>query len=294
MTELPVSVVIAAYERAAELPRALASVAAQARMRPAEVLVVDDASRDATAAVAEAAGARVLCHAENRGPAAARNTALAAAAQPWVAFLDTDDEWLPHHLEHVWGLRSAGTVLAAGSAVRRSPGAPGYLYGSIGSAPEPVDAGMLVRDNPIPFSASLADRAAVLAAGGFDPALRYAEDLDLWLRLLAHGGGVLSPTVTCVYNEHAGQAMADQAAGRRGVEAVLAKYAGSGWWSARDVEHWRATGAWDALRAALRSGDRGAAARAGARLLTPRRAVAVGRLLAGRRRLRARGRTAGA
>jgi glycosyltransferase involved in cell wall biosynthesis len=107
----PVTVVIPAYERAALLPRALASVAAQTRP-PAEVVVVDDGSSDDSAAVAERLGARVIRHERNRGVSAARNTALEEAAGEWVAFLDTDDEWLPHHLEELWSARGDHAAVA--------------------------------------------------------------------------------------------------------------------------------------------------------------------------------------
>src|SRR3954464_2844452 len=94
-TTIPVSVVIAAYNRADMLRRAIASVRAQRPAVPAEIVVVDDASSDATADVAEVLGATVVRHPVNRGESAARNSAIEAAAQPWIAVLDSDDEWLP-------------------------------------------------------------------------------------------------------------------------------------------------------------------------------------------------------
>ena len=103
----PVSVIIPAFNRADTLPRALRSVLGQS-LRPAEVIVVDDHSQDATAEVAERWGVRVIRHERNRGAAAARNTAAAAATQPWLAPLDSDDEWLPHHLATLWPLREIG------------------------------------------------------------------------------------------------------------------------------------------------------------------------------------------
>ena len=95
---LPVTVVIPAWNRARELPAALASVARQTA-QPAEVVVVDDGSTDRTAEVAAAHGARVVRHEENRGVSAARNSGIAAASHDWIAFVDSDDEWLPRHLQ---------------------------------------------------------------------------------------------------------------------------------------------------------------------------------------------------
>ena len=117
---LPVTVVVPAYRATETLARALASARAQQPYPPAEILVVDDGSRDGTAALARECGATVLVHEHNRGLAAARNTAVAAATQPWLAFLDADDEWLPHHLATLWPLRE-GHDLVAGSAIVWDP-----------------------------------------------------------------------------------------------------------------------------------------------------------------------------
>jgi hypothetical protein len=100
MGEPLVSVVIPAYNRAGVVPRAIESVRRQ-RYTTWEIVVVDDASRDGTAAVVERCGdRRIRCvrHPVNRGCPAARNTGIEAAAGEIVAFLDSDDEWLPDHL----------------------------------------------------------------------------------------------------------------------------------------------------------------------------------------------------
>jgi glycosyltransferase involved in cell wall biosynthesis len=86
-----ISVVIPAWNAAATLAETLASVAAQT-LPADEVIVVDDGSTDATAAIAEAAGALVLRR-PNRGTAAATNTGIAASRGDLVAFLDADDLW---------------------------------------------------------------------------------------------------------------------------------------------------------------------------------------------------------
>lgn len=93
-----ISVVIPAYNSAAHIARAIDSVLAQTR--PAdEIIVVDDGSTDATAAVVQSFGNAVRLIAQaNAGAAAARNTGIMAAAGDWIAFLDADDEWLPKRL----------------------------------------------------------------------------------------------------------------------------------------------------------------------------------------------------
>ncbi len=107
---LPVSVVIPAFDSAATLERALDSVAAQSRI-PAEVIVVDDASRDGTAelltrlaAVPRPFRLRAVRQAHNGGAATARNAGWTLAQEEYVAFLDADDAWHPRKLEiqHRW------------------------------------------------------------------------------------------------------------------------------------------------------------------------------------------------
>ncbi|MFH1104757.1 MAG: glycosyltransferase family 2 protein [Actinomycetota bacterium] len=96
-----VSVVIPTYNRGVRLLRAVGSALGQTHAA-IEVVVVDDGSTDGTGALlAERFGGddRVRCLIRpNGGPAAARNTGLAAARGDFVAFLDSDDEWLPWKL----------------------------------------------------------------------------------------------------------------------------------------------------------------------------------------------------
>ncbi len=125
---LPITVLIPAYNRAEQLGRALASVTAQ-QQRPAQIIVIDDGSEDDTAAAAERLGVTLVRHERNQGCAVARNSGLAVATQPWVALLDSDDEWLPHHLASLWPLR-ADHLLLANSSLQRAPGAPDRLLGA--------------------------------------------------------------------------------------------------------------------------------------------------------------------
>ncbi len=101
---MQVSVILPLYDRRDAIGRALGSVAAQ-QLQPLEVLVVDDGSRDDGAAVAESwadrlPGLRVLRQ-DNAGPGAARNRAIGEARGEWLAFLDSDDVWLPGKLAAV-------------------------------------------------------------------------------------------------------------------------------------------------------------------------------------------------
>lgn len=100
--EPAVSVVIPAYNAAATIGAALASVQGQTERR-LEILVVDDASTDSTVATVLDQAARdprirLIRLAVNGGPAVARNRGIAEACGPWIALLDADDQYAPDRL----------------------------------------------------------------------------------------------------------------------------------------------------------------------------------------------------
>ena len=98
MPQTRVSVVIPTYNRAALLPRAVASALAQLEDGD-EIIVVDDGSTDDTARVARSLDARVRYRPVPHGGAgAARNAGMDCARHALIAFLDSDDEWLPGKL----------------------------------------------------------------------------------------------------------------------------------------------------------------------------------------------------
>jgi hypothetical protein len=93
-----VSVVIPTYNRADAVSTAIDSVLSQ-DLAPDEVIVVDDGSTDNTRAVLSGYGNRIIAiHRVNGGAGAARNTGVAQASGDWLAFLDSDDLWLPGRL----------------------------------------------------------------------------------------------------------------------------------------------------------------------------------------------------
>lgn len=93
-----ISVVIPAYNAEAYLRRCVDSACAQT-FRPQEIVLVNDGSTDGTALIAESYGDAVKhVFQENGGEPAARNTGVRRARGDWIAFLDADDEWRPHHL----------------------------------------------------------------------------------------------------------------------------------------------------------------------------------------------------
>src|SRR5207342_2634786 len=96
-----VSVVIPAYNRAGSIVRAIESVLRQS-YTDFELLVLDDGSTDGTLAAAGTVTdprLRLIANPRNLGAAGARNAGIEAARGTWVAFQDSDDEWLPLKLE---------------------------------------------------------------------------------------------------------------------------------------------------------------------------------------------------
>lgn len=97
-----VSIILPTYNRARFLPQALESIRAQ-QWTDWELIIVDDGSTDETADIIGDLTAGIeqpvkFIQQENQGPAAARNRGIDEAVGQYVAFFDSDDKWLPHHL----------------------------------------------------------------------------------------------------------------------------------------------------------------------------------------------------
>src|SRR5579871_952118 len=113
---MDVSVVIPAYNEARRLPATLAGWHQYLSTQPfsSEVLVVDDGSRDATAAVADAAGASVLALRPNRGKGGAVKAGMLAAMGASIAYVDADLNIAPEYLGQALSLIDEGADLVAG------------------------------------------------------------------------------------------------------------------------------------------------------------------------------------
>lgn len=182
-----VTVVIPVHDRAAMVAEAIASVLAQT-YRDIGIVVVDDGSSDGSANAAEAVladaavPARVIRQPQ-RGVAAARNAGAAILDAQWIAFLDSDDLWLPRKLERqiAW--------LEARSAYRLAQ--TGERWCDAGRHRNPrqrhrKEERLFLRS----LGCCLVSPSAVViahqlfaACGGFDEAFVVCEDYELWLRL---------------------------------------------------------------------------------------------------------------
>lgn len=197
------SVIVPAHDAEALLPESLGALVASTLPRSRwELLVVDDASRDATAAVAERQADRVLAlHGDPVGPGGARNVAAGVARGAWLVFVDADVRLHPDALQ-----RFADTIdgaddrlVALFGSYDAHPAAPGVVsqyrnllhrYTHLQGAGE---------SETFWAGCGAVRRSAFEAVGGFDTA-RFPrpqiEDIDLGYRLRDQGGRiVLDPSI---------------------------------------------------------------------------------------------------
>ena len=180
-----VSVVMPAFDAASTIVGSVESVLAQTH-RELELVVVDDGSRDATASLVEALAARdsriVLLRQANAGVAAARNAGIDAARGDCIAFLDSDDRWLPQKLERQLAIMRARGARVAYTAYRRVDAVGRVL--SVVSPPARVDHATLLRSNHIGNLTGLYDRSIG------DARFRRIghEDYVFWLDLVRRAG----------------------------------------------------------------------------------------------------------
>lgn len=187
-----VSVIIPAYNVTAFIADALDSLRAQT-FRDFETIVVNDGCPDSAnleRVLEPYRGEIVYILQENQGVAAARNTALRAARGPLVALLDPDDMWEPDYLEVQTGVLASNPDIGIACANVTWIGETPFLGQTyLDHFPDRGEINfrrLLGRDCRISSSVT-ARRELILRAGLFDPTLRAAEDLHLWLRL-AHMG----------------------------------------------------------------------------------------------------------
>jgi glycosyltransferase involved in cell wall biosynthesis len=190
-----VSVVIPAYNSAPYIASTLESVFAQT-LTNYEVLVVNDGSPDTPALESglQAQQSRIrYIKQENRGPSGARNAGIRAASGKYVAFLDSDDSWLPQHLAKQVAQLQADSSLQmvyANGLYLRGDVPVGILFDTLPQS-LPIDLDCLLDERSTVLTSSVVVlRQALVNVGMFDEQLRRCEDYDLWLRLVQSGVGV--------------------------------------------------------------------------------------------------------
>ena len=178
---------MSAHDAEGVLPRAVESIRSQT-YGDWELILVDDGSADGTWEVAQRLGSgdtriKLLRCEVNRGLAAALNLALRHAEGDFVARMDADDESFPDRLQRQVELLEEEprvAVLGTAALVKDASGR------TIGIARRPSEHEELVRRmyKEVPFihPTVMMRRSFIAAVEGYDPQLRFAQDVDLWLR----------------------------------------------------------------------------------------------------------------
>jgi glycosyltransferase involved in cell wall biosynthesis len=184
------SVVIPAYQAANTVAAAIESALTQTEP-PHEVIVSDDGSTDGLEAALAPFGDSIVfvpC-ATNGGEAAAKNRGARAATGEWVIILDADDLYLPARLERLGQLArlrpdldilTSDAYLTLGEEVVRRCYDAGWSF-------EVADQRRGILERNFIFGLAAVRRERFLAAGGFDEAIRWTTDWDLWARLILDG-----------------------------------------------------------------------------------------------------------
>lgn len=222
-----ISIIIPTYNSGAYIQQAIDSVLAQA-YAPCQLVVVDDGSTDATAALLAPYQDKIqYVWQENSGSAAARNCGLQLAEHDYVLFLDADDRMLPNKLRQQGAYLqlhpTVGYVASGWQQVAES----GQILQTIEpwlAAPN-LDLDDWLQYKPVQLGAILFRRIWLNRVGGLDPALRQAHDVDLMLRLSLAGcvgAWLYEPTIQ--YRQHAASTMRRNVATQvKSVTAVLDK-----------------------------------------------------------------------
>jgi glycosyltransferase involved in cell wall biosynthesis len=177
-----ISVILPVWNRAREVGNAIDSALAQT-MPPLEVIVIDDGSTDATPEVLARYGERIIViRQSNQGVAAARNSGIAIARGELLAFLDSDDVWLPRKLELQAALFDADPALGLVHCGVDFEGMGVAVDGMEGAVSEEML--RLARRVIVSQSSSvMVPRRVAAEMGGFDARMRASEDWDFCYRV---------------------------------------------------------------------------------------------------------------
>ena len=206
-----VSVIIPTYNRADTIGKAVSSVLAQT-YREIEIIIIDDGSTDDTPAVLAGFGARIrVLRQSNAGPSAARNGGAAEARGEYLAFLDSDDEWLPEKIERQVRLMECGNpdvcCCVTNCELEDSSGrqTTSFELAGLAGAPEAgylLNPGAILTTRFLLYNQVVMIRAAVFQdIGGFHKDLWQLEDHHLALRLAIRGEWAVVGTPQVVKHE---------------------------------------------------------------------------------------------
>ena len=190
-----VSVIMPSYNTANLIAASLDSVLMQT-FSDFEIIVVNDGSPDTTElekVLAPYLNRIVYIKQENKRAAGARNTAIGIARGEFLAFLDSDDLWLPDHLASQIRLFEENPALDLVYCNCLSVGDPARPHEFMQRCPSHGPAtflSLVMEDCQIPISTVVARKSALVRAGLFDESLARCDDYDMWLRAAFHGAKI--------------------------------------------------------------------------------------------------------
>ena len=197
-TDLPISVIVPVCNGAGFLAEAIASVRAQ-DPPVAEIIVVDGGSTDGSGDLAETLGSdiRVIRQDRNVGPAAARNCGITAAIGATIGFLDVDDLWTSDATSLLLsGMRRVSQPAIAAGRIKVISGP--FPFGAAAASP-------IMEGYAMHFGSCLIRRHVFDEIGLLDPALRYGEDTDWFMRARERGVPIaVIDAVTMIHRRHEG------------------------------------------------------------------------------------------
>lgn len=205
-----VSAIIPTYNRAHIIGEAVESALSQTYPNM-EVIIVDDGSKDDTLERLAQFGDRIrVLKQANAGPAAARNTGVGAARGELIAFLDSDDIWLPNKTARQVSLlqRSGGTVPCCLSNILMKWNSGDRTSFDIAWLRPGIEEGLwlnvaeVLATRTVLFNQGIMIRREVIEKiGGFDTSIRYLEDVEYPLRLSLEGHWAFINTPLVIWRE---------------------------------------------------------------------------------------------
>ena len=219
-----ISVVIPTYNRIPLLERAVRSALSQT-LKDIEIIVIDDASSADVAAAVHNLGHEIIYvrHETNKGASAARNTGIRRASAPYIAFLDSDDEWLPEKLaaqhevfQH--GSKQLGMVYTDFCDPHDSiPQLSLFNH-------EHVDQEIFVQNIIGTTSTPMVRKSCFDTVGVFDESLPSCQDWDMWIRLCQHYECKFIPRILVHYFCQSDSITRDNEATVLGLKMMTARY----------------------------------------------------------------------
>lgn len=223
------SVVIPAHNRSKSISAAIESVVAQT-WSDLEVIIVDDGSTDDTVHVVEEwAGSDSRIHLvrldQRRGAQAARNTGIWAARGEWIAFLDSDDQWLPESLElRLQQAIEKGRRVVHSECYILHPGATEPQLMGIPRVEGRAHRELLRRPGPV-YPSLLVHKEALARIGYLDEGILSYEEWDAVISLSKHYEFGWVSTPTFIYDcRHEGTMSKNLLLGAVGYEQVITKH----------------------------------------------------------------------